>query len=260
MLAGAHLLWMSGIVTVSQRNRAPTREIKTMATESGDMTEEFVSADVTRFARAVGPQPDSVLDEMQAYGEETGFPIIGPEVGGWLQLLARVVDARRIFEFGSGFGYSAYWFARALPSDGEIVLTEVDADELEMAQEYLDRGDLGKHVVFEHGDALETVGEYDGPFEIVLIDVLKHEYEAAFDAVREKVAPGGIIVADNMMMATDIEFDTVVRSVEEDAAAVETNKQTQGIIDYLARVRADPEFETGILPLGSGVAVSCRTE
>jgi caffeoyl-CoA O-methyltransferase len=196
---------------------------------------------------------------MQAYGEEIGFPIIGPEIGGWLDLLVRMVDARQIFEFGSGFGYSAYWFARALPSDGEIVLTEVDADELDRAREYLDRGDLGEHAVFECGDAIETVAEYDGPFEVVLIDVLKHEYEAAFEAVREKVTPGGIIVADNMMMATDIEFETVVRSVEEDTAVVETNKQTQGIIDYLARVRADPQFETGILPLGSGVAVSCRT-
>jgi caffeoyl-CoA O-methyltransferase len=235
------------------------REIKTTAPESGGMT-EFVSGDVTRFARAVGPQPDSILDEMRAYGEEIDFPIIGPEIGGWLQLLAQLVDARRIFEFGSGFGYSAYWFARALPSDGEIVLTEVDADELDRAREYLDRGDLGGHAVFEHGDALETVAEYEGPFDVVLIDILKHEYEAAFEAVREKVAPGGIIVADNIMRATDIEFDAVVQSVEEDAATVETNKQTRGIVDYLARVRADSQFETGILPLGNGVAVSCRTE
>ena len=220
---------------------------------------EFVSGDVTRFARAVGPQPDSVLDEMEAYGEEIGFPIIGPEVGGWLQLLARMVDARRIFEFGSGFGYSAYWFARALPPAGEIVLTEVDSDELEMAQEYLDRGGLAEHAVFERGDALETVADYDSPFDVVLIDILKHEYEAAFEAVREKVAPGGIIVADNMMMATSIEFDAVVQSIEEDAETVETNQQTQGIIDYLARVHTDPEFETGILPLGNGVAMSCRT-
>ena len=234
------------------------REIKAMATESGGMT-EFVSGDVTRFARAVGPQPDSVLDEMEAYGEEIGFPIIGPEIGGWLQLLARMVDARRIFEFGSGFGYSAYWFARALPPAGEIVLTEVDTDELEMAQEYLDRGGLEEHAVFEHGDALETVADYEGPFDVVLIDILKHEYEAAFEAVREKVAPGGIIVADNMMMATSIEFDAVVRSVKQDAETVETNKQTRGIVDYLTRVRADPEFETGILPLGNGVAVSCWT-
>ena len=229
-----------------------------MATASGDMT-EFVSTDVTRFARAVGPQPDSVLDEMQAYGEEIDFPIIGPEIGGWLQLLACVVDARRIFEFGSGFGYSAYWFARALPSDGEIVLTEVDTDELEMAQEYLDRGDLAEHAIFEHGNALETIAEYEGPFDVVLIDILKHEYEAAFEAVREKVAPGGLIVADNMMKANNIEFDTLVRSVEEGAAMVETNKQTRGIIDYLVCVRADPQFETAILPLGNGIAVSCRT-
>jgi caffeoyl-CoA O-methyltransferase len=57
------------------------RGIKTVATELSGMT-EFVSEDVRRFAKAAGPQPDSVLTEMQSHGEESGFPIIGPEVGG----------------------------------------------------------------------------------------------------------------------------------------------------------------------------------
>lgn len=236
----------------------PTRGIKTVAANSEDMT-EFVAEDVRRFARAVGPQPDSVLEEMRGYGEEIGFPIIGPEVGGWLQLLARMVDARRIFEFGSGFGYSAYWFAQALPPDGEIVLTEVDAEELDRAREYLDRGNLAEYAVFEHGDSLETISKYEGPFGVVLIDIAKHEYKTAFEAVHEKVASGGIVVADNMMRATNIEFETLVRSVENDTTTREMNRQTQGIADYLACVDTDSHFETAILPLGNGVAVSCRT-
>ena len=196
---------------------------------------------------------------MEAHGEEIGFPIIGPEVGGWLQLLAQMTDARRIFEFGSGFGYSAYWFARALPSDGEIVLTEVDTEELGYAREYLGRSGFAKHAVFEHGNALDVVAEYEGPFDVVLIDIAKHEYEAAFEAVREKVAPGGIVVADNMLRATNIEFEALVRSVE-DNTTTEMNRQTRGIADYLEAVRADSHFETVLLPLGNGVAVSCRTE
>jgi caffeoyl-CoA O-methyltransferase len=145
------------------------------------------------------------------------------------------VDAHRIFEFGSGFGYSAYWFARALPPDGEVILTEVNADELEMAREYFDRGGFTERAVFEQGDALETVAKYDVPFDIVLIDVLKHEYEAAFEAVREKIASGGIVVADNMIRATNIEFDMLVCSVEDDTTSAEMNRQTRGIVDYLTR-------------------------
>ncbi|MEM4782271.1 MAG: O-methyltransferase, partial [Halalkalicoccus sp.] len=80
--------------------------------------------DVLRFVRATGPERDEILEEMDAYAEEHGFPHVGPEVGGFLRLSAQIADAESVFEFGSGYGYSAYWFAGALPEHGEIVLTE----------------------------------------------------------------------------------------------------------------------------------------
>lgn len=220
---------------------------------------ELVSDDVTDFVRAVGPQPDEVLTEMNEYGEEIGFPTVGPAVGGWLATLARLVDAERVFEFGSGFGYSAYWFARALPPTGEAVLTEIDADELDRAREYFDRGDLTERATFEHGDAIETVDDYEGPFDVVLIDNEKDRYEEAFDAVREKVAPGGVVIADNAMTSTSVDFETVLELVEGETVE-DANESTRGVAAYLERVRADPDFETAAIPLGEGIAVSHRTE
>jgi len=220
---------------------------------------ELVSEDVTRFAHAIGPQPDEVLKEMDEYGAEIGFPTVGPAVGGWLATLCRLVDAERVFEFGSGFGYSAYWFARALPPAGEVVLTEIDEDELDRAREYFDRGDLIERATFEHGDAIDYAGEYEGPFDVVLIDNEKHRYEEAFDAIREKVAPGGVVVADNAMTSTSVDFETVLELVEGGTVSKST-KSTRGVAAYLERVRADPEFETAAIPLGEGIAVSHRTE
>jgi len=220
---------------------------------------ELVSEDVTRFAHAIGPQPDEVLKEMDEYGAEIGFPTVGPAVGGWLATLCRLVDAERVFEFGSGFGYSAYWFARALPPAGEVVLTEIDEDELDRAREYFDRGDLIKRATFEHGDAIDYAGEYEGPFDVVIIDNEKHRYEEAFDAIREKVAPGGVVVADNAMTSTSVDFETVLELVEGGTVSKST-KSTRGVAAYLERVRADPEFETAAIPLGEGIAVSHRTE
>jgi predicted O-methyltransferase YrrM len=220
---------------------------------------ELVSEDVTRFARAIGPQPDEILKQMDEYGAEIGFPTVGPAVGGWLATLARLVDAERVFEFGSGFGYSAYWFARALPPTGEVVLTEIDEDELDRAREYFDRGDLAEHATFEHGDAIDYAREYEGPFDVVLIDNEKHRYEEAFDAIREKVARGGVVVADNAMTSTAVDFETVLELVE--GGTVEgATESTRGVAAYLERVRADPDFETAAIPLGEGIAVSHRTE
>lgn len=208
------------------------------------------------FARTLAPNPDDVIEEMDARADREGFPTVGPAVGGWLRLLARSVDAERVFEFGSGYGYSAYWMAPALPDDGEIVLTEIDADELADARENLERGGFIDRARFEHGDAIETVERYDGPFDLVLIDNEKDRYAEAFEAVRDKVPVGGIVAADNAIAAGSLDFEDI-RSLlaGEDADANETSR---GIAEYLETVGDDPEFETGLLPLGEGVAVSVR--
>jgi len=217
-----------------------------------------IPASIEAYAETVGPDGDAVLAEMDAYAEKEGFPTVGPAVGGWFRTLAAMVDADRVFEFGSGYGYSAYWFARALPADGEIVLTEVDADELEMAREYIDRGDFDATARFELGDAIDTVADYDGPFDVVLIDNEKHRYREAFEAVREDVAPGGVVLADNAVAGGTIDAADVRRLLDgEDPDATDMSR---GIADYLRAVREDPDFETTLLPVGEGVAVSYRTE
>ncbi|WP_459192420.1 O-methyltransferase [Halosimplex sp. J119] len=208
------------------------------------------------YATAVGPGADEIIEEMGAQARREGFPYVGPAVGGWLAMCARFADAERVFEFGSGFGYSAYWFARELPAEGEVVLTEIDEDELDQAREYLDRGGLADRAAFEHGDAIETVEEYDGPFDVVLIDCQKERYAEAFEAVREKVAPGGIVAADNAVAGGSIDAERLRDHFE--GEDVELDRMTRGIAEYLETVRGAEGFETTLLPLGEGVAVSQR--
>jgi len=219
---------------------------------------EILPDETVRFVRAVAPDPDEIQDEMADYADETGFPTVGHEVGATLRAVARMVDAERVFEFGSGYGYSAYWFAEALPENGEIVLTEHDEDELEMAREYMDRGGFDGLARYEAGDALDAIERYDGPFDVVLIDHQKHRYREAFDAVHEKVPPGGVVVADNAVKAGVIQTEKLLTILEGDDPG-DVNGHTRGIADYLQAVRDDPDFETVVLPLGEGIAVSYRT-
>lgn len=208
------------------------------------------------FARSLAPESDDVIEAMDARADDEGFPTVGPAVGGWLRLLARSVDAERIFEFGSGYGYSAYWMATTLPQNGKIVLTEIDQDELADARENLERGGFADLASFEHGDAIEIAKKYSGPFDLVLIDNEKHRYVEAFDTIREKVPVGGVVVADNAMNAGSINFDDVSALLA--GNETEANEGSRGIASYLCRIREDESFETGLLPLGDGVAVSIR--
>lgn len=218
--------------------------------------DSVVSGPVDRYVRALGPAGDDVIAEMDERADREGFPTVGPAVGGWLQQLVALVGARRVFEFGSGFGYSAYWIARGLPSGGEVVLTEVDADELADARENLERGGYEDLATFEHGDAIEIVDEYAGPIDVALIDNEKARYAEAFEAVADRVPSGGLVLADNAITAGIVDFEALLHYSEGETP--EMDRHTRGIAAYLDRVRSHPDFETVVLPLGEGLAVSRR--
>ena len=100
---------------------------------------ELVSTAVGMLLDRAAPEIDDVLAEMEAYAAESGFPTVGPDVGAFLRFCAQTAGASSVFEFGSGFGYSAYWVASALPADGHVVLTEYGPDLLDAARGYLAR-------------------------------------------------------------------------------------------------------------------------
>ena len=204
------------------------------------------------FLTAANPDPSPLLNEMTEYGEEQNFPTVGPDAGRFLRLVATLAGAERIFEFGSGFGYSAAWFLGALPADGEIVLTDYDDENLEDAREFLGRLDHDADVHFESGDALETFERYDGPFDVIFLDHDKERYVEAFDLAVKKLAPGGVVLADNMM-AGPVQTDDVTATLDGAPAPDDT---TEGVAAYVEHVRDHSDFETAFVPLGEGVAVS----
>lgn len=209
-----------------------------------------------RFVRATGANHDAVQEEMVAYADAHGFPIIGPDAGAALRLLARLTDAERVFEFGSGYGYSASWFFRG--GAGEVVLTEIDAEELSMAESFLERAGYADRARFELDDAIEVIDEYEGPFDVVLVDHDKERYALGFERVREKVRPGGVVVADNMVRGP-IDFDALLGYFDAgEPLPADADESTHGVVDYIETVRADPDFESLVLPVGSGLCLSTR--
>jgi caffeoyl-CoA O-methyltransferase len=142
---------------------------------------------------------DPVLAEMEDEAERRGFPAVGRVVGVTLEVLARSIGARRVFELGSGFGYSAYWFARAVGERGEVHCTENDPENVGAGQEWLDRAGLGNQVVWHTGDALTAFGETDGEFDLVFVDIDKREYPDAWRAASERIRVGGLYICDNAL-------------------------------------------------------------
>ncbi|MFB6153213.1 MAG: O-methyltransferase [Halodesulfurarchaeum sp.] len=217
---------------------------------------DVLDTEVAAVLSMATPDPEAPLVEMAEHGEARDFPTIGPDAGRALRFLASLVDAKRIFEFGSGFGYSAAWFLGALPPAGEIVLTDYEASNLEEAADFLGRLSHEATVHYEPGDAMETFETFEGPFDVVLIDHDKESYVTALERALPQVRPGGLVIADNMLAGPTT--PSAVRAALEERDSDETGA-TAAIATYIRTVRDHPSLESMMLPLGEGQLVSRKT-
>ncbi len=188
-----------------------------------------------------------VLIEMEDMGAELGFPIVGRNVGVLLELLARSVGARRVMELGSGFGYSAYWFARAVGEDGEVHCTDGDPKNALKAEDLLLRADLGDRVMFHVGDAVEQMASIPGEFDVVYDDIDKHGYPAAWLAARDRIRVGGLYICDNVLWSGRVPAD-----------GEEPDGVTDAIREHNRLIAQDERFVSIIVPTRDGVTVALR--
>src|SRR5438445_9114128 len=136
---------------------------------------DIVNPQVEEYMRTLQSRHDEpVLLEMEAEAGEKNFPIIERLCGVTLEVLARSIGARRVFELGSGYGYSGYWFSRAVGPDGELHLTDGDPENEKKAMDYLGRAGLDGPVRYHVGDAVASLSETSSQFDAVYCDIDKH--------------------------------------------------------------------------------------
>jgi predicted O-methyltransferase YrrM len=161
---------------------------------------------------------------------------VGRAAATLMNLIIKQGEARRILEVGSSYGYSTAWLAEAARAvDGKVISLELRAAKVEYARAQLARADLADYVEFRIGDAIESLVQLPGPFDFVLLDLWKDLYVPVFDRLYPKLAPGAIIVADNMLQP---------ETARAHARA------------YRERVRAAAEMSSVLLDVGNGLEVS----
>ena len=189
---------------------------------------------------------DEVLLEMEHRARDLNFPIVGRMVGSFLELAARSIGASRVFELGSGYGYSAYWYARAVGEAGEVTLTDGEPSNMRMAEANLEAANLSERCRFLVGDAIESLESAEGLFDIVYCDIDKQDYPRAFLTARDKIRPGGLYLCDNVLWSGRV-------------AGEDDDPLTAAIREHNEIVISDPHFQSSIVPLRDGVMVALRT-
>ncbi len=200
------------------------------------------------YLESLVPKRDPIMEEMEAYAREVRFPIIGIPGGYLLYQIARMTGATRIFELGSGYGYSTAWFARAVRENGGGVVHHVVwSDELsQMAQGYLGRLGYNDIVQYHNAEAVETLRETEGPFDLMFNDIDKHGYPASIPVIKEKLRPGGVLLIDNMLWHGAI-FDENDRT-----------PNNVGVLEVTKMLTEDPDFISTLIPLRDGMIMAYR--
>jgi len=156
---------------------------------------------VQEYITGLVPPREPELQKMEEYAEKNGFPIIGPACGYYCYQLARLINAKSIFELGSGDGYSTAWFATAVRENGGggVHHTVWDDDLSKRAQKHLAALGLADLVQFHNGEAVETLRQTPGTFDIIFNDIDKEGYPDSLPVTKEKLRRGGILIIDNML-------------------------------------------------------------
>lgn len=210
------------------------------------MPKVLVSQTVSDYLESLVPTRHSELARMERIARKVDFPIIGPAVGQLCYLLARTIGARRVFELGSGFGYSTAWFARAVKENGGGIVHHVvwDEDLSQRARKHLAALELDDVVQYTVGEAVHELGQIVGEFDVIFNDIDKHAYPSSLPVIESKLRRGGLLITDNLLWSGRV-FDRKDRS-----------PNTQGVRKFTRLVMKSPVWTASIIPTRDGVLVA----
>ena len=194
------------------------------------------------------PPREQEMKEMEAYAAKNNFPIIGPACGYYCYQLARMIGAKSIFELGSGFGYSTAWFAKAVRENGGGLVhhTVWDEELSKSASRHLSKLGFEGFVQYHNAEAVATLRQTDGPFDIIFNDIEKQDYPASLDVIKEKLRSGGLLIIDNMLWSGRI-FD------EKDVTPA-----TEGVREFTRRITTDTDWIVSLTPVRDGIIVAYK--
>jgi len=212
---------------------------------------QFLHESVANYLAGLGAPEDQLLSEVRARSKADGVPAISPDTAGLLHVLALSVVPSRILEIGTGYGCSGIHLARALAPDGMLFTIERNPARAATARLYFERAELSGRVSVMVGEATRLVHKVAGPFDLIVQDGSKDQYETVFDRLVGLLGPRGVLVSDNILWQGD-----VVPGFRTEPAHPAAS--TAIIARYSRRLAADPRLVTAFLPVGDGVAVSVK--
>lgn len=191
------------------------------------------------------------LNELEKKAREDRVPIIRREMQSFLKVLLQIKRPRLILEVGTAIGFSTLLMSEYAPGECGITTIENYEKRIPIAQENFRKAKKEGQITLLGGDAAQVLKTLEGPFDLIFMDAAKAQYIYFLPEVLRLLAPGGILVSDNVLQDGDL---------IESHFAVERRNRTiyKRMREYLYALKNHEELETSILPLGDGVTLSIK--
>ncbi|HEY4439688.1 MAG TPA: O-methyltransferase [Candidatus Elarobacter sp.] len=196
-------------------------------------------------------EPSPLLLELEQHGLREEIPIVDRAAGRFLSVMVHCMQANRILELGTAYGYSTLWMALALPPAGRIWTIDPDMERTEIAQSYWKRAGVEERIEVINQPALEVLEWFpQRNLDIVFIDAIKTEYEAYLDAVVPLLKRSGVVIVDNLLWHGE--------SAAVPKAGDEPN--VKALRAFNKAFLNHPALDATIVPIGDGIGIGARLD
>lgn len=213
------------------------------------MTDERMAVFIDSLDRGNTP----FLDEVEKRAIETQVPVIRRPVQSLLKFLLACAKPKQILEVGTAVGFSALLMSERGPEDCHVTTIEKCDRRIPLARENFRKAGAEERITLLEGDAADVLRELEGSYDLIFMDAAKGQYLHFLPDVMRLLAPGGLLVSDNVLQDGDI--------VESRFAVTRRNRTIHARMrEYLYELKHHPQLETTILTVGDGVALSVKLD
>ena len=211
----------------------------------------IVDLNITEYIRSLMKEEKNDLSKIEAEARVNHVPIVKPETKELLRTLVLLKKPMKILEVGAAVGFSSLYMNRYQPEGGTIITIERNEKRIKKAKENIKNQGKEDQITLLEGDAIEILKELDGKYDLIFVDAAKGQYIHFLPDVLRLLAPDGLLFSDNVLQDGD---------VIESRYAVERRNRTihSRMREYLFELKHSDIYETSILPLGDGIALSVK--
>lgn len=207
---------------------------------------------IEKYIRELLPDRHGKIKEMEQYAHENNVPIIHPEVAQFLRVVIKSHRIKSILEVGTAIGYSASVMAEAAGNDCHVVTIEREDKAYEIAAKNIEEIGFENNINIIKGDAMEVLESIEGQFDMIFLDAAKGHYDHFLPLCMNHLKANGLLISDNVLFRGMVATNELL--IRRKITIVKRMRK------YLEHISSIPELETVVMPIGDGLAFSCKVE